>query len=332
MSDNVLGTPNFDDVFLSADGTNFDGLSGFDTLVFAGSYNDYNIELLKTGNTKTVVTGEDGTVTETKWVEQFTFDDATFDVTTGEITYLLPNVSISDGQAVEGFGVRFALSLSEPSGEDVSVLVRTSQDTATGGVDFMGTGTTGTTVTIPAGETRFEFSIRTNDDQLDEGNEQFKVNILSADGATIADGQGTGTIRDNDPTTVTMSTYLGEGVAVEGDTITYQFQRFGYLGDELDVAWDYLPDLPSGAATVGVDFIDPASHDVHFDVGQDTAFLTFETNLDGVWEGVAPNLPSTEAFAISIVPSSNGSYTMGASGNNIATIIDADPPPPSAFF
>ena len=51
-----------------------------------------------------------------------------------------------------------------------------------------------------AGETTKTVAVPVNGDLLDEANETFIVNLANATNATIGDGQGVGTITDDDPT------------------------------------------------------------------------------------------------------------------------------------
>ena len=86
----------------------------------------------------------------------------------------------------------------KPADTDVTVTYKTADATATAGDDY--TSTNGT-LTILAGQTSGTISVPVIDDSVpDEGNEMFYVNLLGATGAEIVDGQGQGTIVDNDGT------------------------------------------------------------------------------------------------------------------------------------
>jgi predicted extracellular nuclease len=67
--------------------------------------------------------------------------------------------------------------------------------------------------TIAAGESTFTFDVTVNGDANIEGDEQFVVNLSSVTGATVADGQGTGTISNDDAVTsdVVISQVYGGG-------------------------------------------------------------------------------------------------------------------------
>jgi hypothetical protein len=321
-----------DETFTAQDGTSYNGQGGLDTLIFTGAFDDYTIALKDTGNIKTDVTWDDGSL-DTKWIERFVFSDGVYDVATNNFTpndIPPPTISISDGQAVEGQPVLFTISLSHISDEDVTVTYTTQSGTAVGmGNDFF--GTPGTTVTIPAGQLSTQFSINTRNDPVVEADETFFVNLSNPIGGTIADGQGAGTILNNDfpPPHITMTAVTT--TVTEGGTIQFLFERTGGdLNSAFDVTWEYLPPLPSGAATPGVDFVDPVSHIIHFAAGETQVQLDFLTIEDGEYEGVSPSLPSTEAFAISFDP--DGTYTFAVVGSNIAQIVDGDSPPPQDLF
>ena len=67
--------------------------------------------------------------------------------------------------------------------------------TATAPGDYTGTGGT---LIFAAGETTKTFTVLVNGDTLDEANETFFVNLSNPSNATITDGQGLGTIIDDD--------------------------------------------------------------------------------------------------------------------------------------
>jgi hypothetical protein len=55
------------------------------------------------------------------------------------------------------------------------------------------------TLTIPAGQTTRTITVPVNGDRLAEPNETFVVNLSAPTNATINDGQGIGTILDDEP-------------------------------------------------------------------------------------------------------------------------------------
>ncbi|MGB7921663.1 MAG: Calx-beta domain-containing protein [Pyrinomonadaceae bacterium] len=112
-----------------------------------------------------------------------------------------PSLRINDVTVTEANAgaknVAFTVLSSAVSGQAITVHYATANGTATAGSDY--TSSAGT-ITIPAGSTSKTIIISVKGDTLDEPNETFKVNLTSPTHATIFDGQGIGTITDNDPT------------------------------------------------------------------------------------------------------------------------------------
>jgi chitinase len=75
------------------------------------------------------------------------------------------------------------------------VAYSTADGTAVAGTDY---NATSGTVTIPAGRTTWAVYVQVRGDRKRESEEVFYVNLGNAGGATIADGQAVGTIRDDD--------------------------------------------------------------------------------------------------------------------------------------
>ncbi|MDZ4267955.1 MAG: Calx-beta domain-containing protein [Mycobacterium sp.] len=111
-----------------------------------------------------------------------------------------PSLSVSDGSVFEGTAnnssVVFTVTLSQASTDTVTVGYTTSNGTATAaGADF--TPTVGT-LTFAPGETSKSVHVAVNGDALVELDEWFTLTLSSPANATIADGAGTGTIRNDD--------------------------------------------------------------------------------------------------------------------------------------
>src|SRR6266478_3205243 len=51
---------------------------------------------------------------------------------------------------------------------------------------------------IPAGQQTYTFTVNVNGDTTVENNETFFVNVTNVSGATVTDGQGLGTIQNDD--------------------------------------------------------------------------------------------------------------------------------------
>jgi len=108
-----------------------------------------------------------------------------------------PTVSIGDVSVTEGGSAVFDITLSEASDLPVTVNVSTADDTATTAAnDYV--AVVNQTVTIPANTLSATVSVNTTTDTTDEPDETFFVNLSNSVNAGILDGQGVGTIQDDD--------------------------------------------------------------------------------------------------------------------------------------
>ncbi|HEX2031687.1 MAG TPA: Calx-beta domain-containing protein [Actinomycetota bacterium] len=112
-----------------------------------------------------------------------------------------PTISVDDVTENEGTGTRtnfvFTVSLSQPSAGQVTVQWSTVDGTATASSgDYRNVGPS--TITFNPGETSKTVTVAVRGDSLAEGDETFFVNLSNPTNATIADGQGVGTILDDD--------------------------------------------------------------------------------------------------------------------------------------
>jgi len=111
----------------------------------------------------------------------------------------VPSLSIADASIAEGAGVAnasFSVTLSAASGQTVTVAFATangSAKTVTG--DYAAASGT---VTFAAGQTSSAIVVSVLGDTKKEKNETFVVNLSAPTNVTIADGQGTGTILNDD--------------------------------------------------------------------------------------------------------------------------------------
>lgn len=110
------------------------------------------------------------------------------------------SVSVGDATVTESdtgtTNAAFTVTLARASTDPVSVQYATADGTAVSGRDF---DAISGTVTFAPGETTKTVSVAVRGDVIDEYDESFHVNLASAAGAVIADGQGVGVIVDNDP-------------------------------------------------------------------------------------------------------------------------------------
>ncbi len=125
-----------------------------------------------------------------------------------------PNLTIADIAFAEGNSgtttATFTVSLSAPApATDVTFDIATADGTAqddnptTEDNDYVARALTGQL--IPAGQTSYAFTVNVNGDSVIENDETFLVNVTNASGATIADGQATGTIQNDDFPALTVN-------------------------------------------------------------------------------------------------------------------------------
>ena len=134
----------------------------------------------------------------------------------------LPNLSVGDVTQNEGNSgtttFSFNVSLSAPAGAGgVTFDIATADNTATtADNDYVARSLTGQT--IAAGQSAATFDVTVNGDTNYEFDESFFVNVTNVTGATLVDGQGQGTITNDDvaacsPTYTAIYAIQGSGAA-----------------------------------------------------------------------------------------------------------------------
>jgi hypothetical protein len=128
----------------------------------------------------------------------------------------LPNLRIDDVAIAEGNNgtttASFTVSLSAPApAGGITFDIATQDDTATvADNDYVARVLT--TQTIPAGQQTYVFDVTVNGDLNIEPNESFFVNVTNVSGAIVMDGQGLGTIENDDAANLVISQlYAGGG-------------------------------------------------------------------------------------------------------------------------
>ena len=131
----------------------------------------------------------------------------------------LPRISVQNGGAIEGSGVRptvapFKVVLSGRSAEPVTVDLVTSNGTAREPADY---DRTKQTVHFAPGETEATVTIPLASDTLDEDDESFNVGLSNPVNGAIDDGHAEVTIMDDDPS---VSLTVDDVSVLEGDSGT----------------------------------------------------------------------------------------------------------------
>ncbi len=217
-------------------------------------------------------------------------------------------LSIDDVTVVEGNIGELTVTLSGPSDQPVTVAFASQDDTATviGGDYNPDTGE----ITFAPGQTSATIQFQTNEDNLQEGTEQFLVNLSNPNGAEIADGQGVVTIVDD----FTPSISINDVTVTEGQVATLTLSLSAAVGEAVTVQFASADDT---ATVVGGDY-DPGTGTITFPAGTTEVTVSFQTNTDNLEE-------LTEQFLVNL---SNPTNAVIADDQGIVEIVDATEPPP----
>jgi Ca2+-binding RTX toxin-like protein len=108
-----------------------------------------------------------------------------------------PSMSIGDVTVAEGntgtTAATFTVTLSNAAASDVTAHFQTTDGTATAPADY---ASKSGTVTVLAGHTTGTLTVSVVGDRLKEPEETFTVSVSAPSGATVTDGQATGTVHD----------------------------------------------------------------------------------------------------------------------------------------
>jgi VCBS repeat-containing protein len=129
-----------------------------------------------------------------------------------------PSLSINDVTVNEATAtVTFTVTLSAASGQTVTVGYNSSNGTAVAGTDY--TALVPGTLTFAPGVTSQTITVSITNDTVFESAENFNVNLTLPTNATIAGGQGVGTITDNDAAPTVSS--VSAASAVEATSVVH---------------------------------------------------------------------------------------------------------------
>ena len=165
----------------------------------------------------------------------------------------IANVTVPEGDSGTTMQ-NVTVSLSAPSPQDVTMDVSSADLTAIAGQDYVAIPS-GTTLTIPAGQTSGTVQVGIIGDIQDEANETFIVNLSNAVNATFADNQGVVTIDDDDGVGGAGSQFsINDATVTEGNsgTTAMTFTVTRTLPNASAATVDYA--TAGATATSGVDF------------------------------------------------------------------------------
>lgn len=225
-----------------------------------------------------------------------------------------PTVSINDASVTEGntgtVNATFTVTLSAASGQPVTVQYSTANGTATASSDFQ---TASGTLTFAPGETSKTISVAVLGDQMFEPNETFAVNLSGPTNATIGDGNGTGTIV-NDDTYVAPSIRISDFSKLEGRNGNTNFTFTVTLSAPSATPVTVNYSTANGTATAGEDYT-AASGTLTFAPGETTKTITIQVKGDQKKE-------ADETFFVNLSGVSSNALLLDAQG--IGTILNDD--------
>jgi uncharacterized protein YhjY with autotransporter beta-barrel domain len=227
----------------------------------------------------------------------------------------LPNLTINDVTASEGnagiTNFTFTVSLSAPAGPGgVTFDIATANGTATAGVDYVANSLTGQT--IPAGSSTYIFTVQVNGDALNEPSETFFVNVTNVVNAVVVDGQGVGTIVNDDPL---PSLSINDVTVVEGNagTVNAVFTVTLSAASGQTVQVNYA--TADGTATQPADYTN-TSGTLTFTPGTTTQTITVPVNGETVPE-------ANETFFVNLSGATNATIS---DNQGVGTITNDDVP------
>jgi len=215
---------------------------------------------------------------------------------------VLPQLTVTDVSQSEtnaGTTFTFQVNLSAPAGPggvtfDIATADGTAQDDnpVAEDNDYVAQSLTG--LTIAAGNSSYAFNVTVNGDVLPEPNETFFVNVTNVTGATVTDGQGQGTIQNDDAACANLT--IGDVSQNEGTggTSTFAFTVALSQAGCGTVTFD-IATADNTATTADSDYVAqsltgqtitfPSTYTFNVTVNGDTAFepnQTFFVNLTNV--------------------------------------------------
>lgn len=231
-----------------------------------------------------------------------------------------PTVSINDVSVTElnagTTAATFDVTLNAASSKPITIAYATNNATAVFNSDYI---TNSGTVSFDPGQTAKTVTIDVVGDTLDEIDETYEVNLSTvANGnVTIGDGQGIGTIEDDDdPPTITIdNTAVTEVNNGSSNTAAFTVTLSAPSGKMVSI--DYADTL-TGTATSGTDYVTISNGQLIFSPGETEKTINVTVNGDNLYEG-------NETFAIELSSAINA--TNGASMLGTATIEDNDTQP-----
>jgi hypothetical protein len=224
-----------------------------------------------------------------------------------------PHLRIDPAAVWEGnaaaVSATFTVSLSVAGAETITVDYATADGSATAGDYQAASGT----LTFAPGELSKTITVAVNGDRLREPDESFVVNLSNATNAAIASGQGTGTIRDDEPRISISDVTKSEGRKGRTTLFTFTVTISAPFGYDQPVTMSFK--TVNGTATTSNNDYVAKTGTLTFVPGETTKTITIEVKGDSKRE-------SNETFYLDLFGlSSNALFTKS---RGIGTILNDD--------
>ena len=167
------------------------------------------------------------------------------------------------------------------------------------------------TLTIPAGQRTGTITVLVNGDRLAESNETMFVNLSSPTNATIADGQGVGTIVDDEPRISISDVTKAEGKNRQTTLFTFTVTLSAAYDQAVTMSYRTV----DGTATSGSDDCIAKTGTLTFAPGETTKTIRIEVKGDSKRE-------SDEYFYLDLF--GNSSNSLFTKNRGIGTILNDD--------
>jgi hypothetical protein len=190
----------------------------------------------------------------------------------------------------------------------VTVQYATQGGTAIDGSDYRGAAGT---LTFGPGETSKTVTVLVNGDRMGEPDETFAVNLTSATNATIADGQGIGTILDDEPRISISDVSKKEGKKNQTTQFTFTVTLSAAYDQPVTMSFATV----NGTATTSDGDYVGRTGTLTFAPGETTKTITIEVKGDTKKE-------ANEYFYLDLF--GNGSNSLFTKSRGVGTILNDD--------
>jgi chitinase len=295
-------------------GSDYTAKSG--TLSFAAGETSKTIQVAITGDA-TSEANESFKVNLTNPAGAMIADGEAIATITNDDALPLPALSIADARITEGDAgtklMNVTVTLSAPATAPVTVAYATADGSATAGSDY--TAKSGT-LSFAAGETSKTIQVAILGDAAVEADEDFAIQLSRPSGATIADGAGRATIR-NDDTLPTLT--IADASISEGNSGTKLLSLTVTLSKPATGAVTVGYATANDTASAGTDYT-AKSGTLSFAAGETSKTIQIVVQGDTGVEG-------NETFAVRLASPTGATIADGAA---VATITNDDAAGPSA--